>query len=90
MKDPGHDVTAAKGKQYQQQQKRPYLKCFFRGRLVPERSPVHTDQPEGDQDQHDPGDLDDPESNVSRLLRERSYHVLHPEYGTQPRVYYLD
>ncbi|MCF0229159.1 MAG: 4Fe-4S dicluster domain-containing protein [Parasporobacterium sp.] len=36
------------------------------------------------------GDLDDPESNVSKLLRERNYHVLNAEYGTEPRVYYLD
>ena len=36
------------------------------------------------------GDLDDPESNVSQLLAQRVHHVLHPEYGTEPRVYYLD
>ncbi len=36
------------------------------------------------------GDLDDPESSVSKLLKERKWHVLHPEYETEPNVYYLD
>jgi Fe-S-cluster-containing dehydrogenase component len=35
------------------------------------------------------GDLDDPSSEVSRLIRERGGFVLHPEQGTKPRVYYL-
>jgi molybdopterin-containing oxidoreductase family iron-sulfur binding subunit len=35
------------------------------------------------------GDLDDPISEVSRLIRERSGFPLHPEKGTKPRVYYL-
>jgi Fe-S-cluster-containing dehydrogenase component len=35
------------------------------------------------------GDLDDPESEVSRLLRERNHHVLLPAAGTHPNVYYL-
>jgi molybdopterin-containing oxidoreductase family iron-sulfur binding subunit len=35
------------------------------------------------------GDLDDPNSEVSRLIRERSGFTLHPEEGTKPSVYYL-
>lgn len=35
------------------------------------------------------GDLDDPNSEVSRLIRERSGFTLHPELGTGPNVYYL-
>jgi Fe-S-cluster-containing dehydrogenase component len=35
------------------------------------------------------GDLDDPESEVARLLRERRSHVLHAEAGTGPRVHFL-
>jgi Fe-S-cluster-containing dehydrogenase component len=35
------------------------------------------------------GDLDDPKSAVSVLLRTRKFHTLLPEAGTRPRVYYL-
>lgn len=35
------------------------------------------------------GDLDDPTSEVSRLIRERGGFTLHPEKGTRPNVYYL-
>jgi hypothetical protein len=36
------------------------------------------------------GDLDDPNSNVSKLIRDKSGFVLHAEYGTEPSVYYVD
>ena len=35
------------------------------------------------------GDLDDPESKVSQLIRTREYKQLLPEKGTKPSVYYL-
>ena len=35
------------------------------------------------------GDFNDPESEVSRLLRERAHKQLLPERGTNPSVYYL-
>lgn len=35
------------------------------------------------------GDLDDPTSEVSRLIKERGGFTLHPEKGTRPSVYYL-
>ncbi|MFN8589710.1 MAG: 4Fe-4S dicluster domain-containing protein [Candidatus Eisenbacteria bacterium] len=35
------------------------------------------------------GDLDDPNSDVSRLLASRRSHVLTPEAGTGPRVFFL-
>jgi len=36
------------------------------------------------------GNLDDPSSNVSRLIMERHGYRLHPELGTDPSVYYID
>ena len=35
------------------------------------------------------GSLDDPGSEVSKLLRTRKYKVLSPETGNEPNVYYL-
>lgn len=36
------------------------------------------------------GDIDDPESEVSRALRENHHEVLKPSVGTEPRVYYIN
>ncbi len=36
------------------------------------------------------GDLDDPDSEVSRLIREKAAFQLHPEYDTDPSIYYFD
>ena len=36
------------------------------------------------------GDLDDPDSEISRLIRENHGFQLHEEYGTDPSVYFID
>jgi phenylacetyl-CoA:acceptor oxidoreductase subunit 1 len=36
------------------------------------------------------GDLDDPSSNVSQLLRQRRALRVHEDLGTEPSVYYVD
>jgi phenylacetyl-CoA:acceptor oxidoreductase subunit 1 len=36
------------------------------------------------------GDLDNPDSEVSRLIKEKNGFQLHSEYGTGPSVYYID
>ena len=36
------------------------------------------------------GDLDDPDSIVSKLIRENGGFQLHPEYGSNPSIYYID
>ena len=35
------------------------------------------------------GDLDDPNCEASRLIRERRGMPFHPEYGTEPSLYYI-
>ncbi len=36
------------------------------------------------------GDLDDPKSNVRILINEKKGFQLHPEYDTDPSIYYID
>jgi Fe-S-cluster-containing dehydrogenase component len=35
------------------------------------------------------GDLEDPNSEVTRLLQSRDHHALMPEAGTKPCIFYL-
>lgn len=36
------------------------------------------------------GDLNDPESDIARMIKERRGAQLHPEFGTDPSIYYLE
>jgi Fe-S-cluster-containing dehydrogenase component len=36
------------------------------------------------------GDLDDPYSEINRLIKEKKGHPFHPEFDTQPSIYYID
>ncbi len=36
------------------------------------------------------GDLDDPYSEINRIIKEKKGHQFHPEYGTNPSIYYID
>ncbi len=36
------------------------------------------------------GDVENPESKISRFLASNQVEAFHPEYGTKPRVYYAD
>jgi hypothetical protein len=36
------------------------------------------------------GDLDDTDSEISRLIKERKGFQLHPEYDTDPSVFFFD
>lgn len=36
------------------------------------------------------GDLDDPDSRISKTIRERNAYVLLPEKGTQPKIHYYN
>jgi Fe-S-cluster-containing dehydrogenase component len=35
------------------------------------------------------GDLEDPDSEVSKALKQRKYKELAPEAGTKPQIFYL-
>ncbi len=36
------------------------------------------------------GDLDDPTSNISKLIKDKKGQQLHSEFGTDPSIYYVD
>jgi phenylacetyl-CoA:acceptor oxidoreductase subunit 1 len=36
------------------------------------------------------GDLDDPYSDISQLIKEKKGHPFHAEFDTQPSIYYID
>jgi phenylacetyl-CoA:acceptor oxidoreductase subunit 1 len=36
------------------------------------------------------GDLDDPNSEINRIIREKHGHAFHPEFDTEPSISYID
>jgi phenylacetyl-CoA:acceptor oxidoreductase subunit 1 len=36
------------------------------------------------------GDLDDPNSDINRVIKEKHGHPFHPEFDTDPSIYYID
>jgi len=36
------------------------------------------------------GDLDDPNSEINRIIKEKHGHAFHPEYDTDPSIFYID
>src|SRR4030043_1663191 len=36
------------------------------------------------------GDLDDPNSEINRIIKEKHAHAFHPEFDTQPSINYID
>jgi phenylacetyl-CoA:acceptor oxidoreductase subunit 1 len=36
------------------------------------------------------GDLDDPNSEINRIIKEKYGHPFHPEFDTDPSIYYID
>jgi Fe-S-cluster-containing dehydrogenase component len=36
------------------------------------------------------GDLDDPNSEINRVIKEKHGHPFHPEFDTDPSIYYID
>ncbi len=36
------------------------------------------------------GNLDDPNSEINRIIKEKRGHAFHPEFDTQPSIYYID
>ena len=36
------------------------------------------------------GDLEDPYSDINRLIKEKKGKPFHPEYGTEPSIYYIE
>jgi Fe-S-cluster-containing dehydrogenase component len=36
------------------------------------------------------GDLDDPNSEINRVIKEKHGHPFHPEFDTEPSIYYID